>query len=75
MDDDLDKVARFLKVLKIRIIKWAWMCYNKDVGKVVSTGDALGGRIVPDLLLGHHRHSPSSKHRTMAHILLMLPCL
>lgn len=72
MDDDLDKVASFLKGLKI---KWASVCYNKDVGKVVSTGDALGGHIVPDLHLGHHRHSPSSKHRTIAHILLMLPCL
>lgn len=75
MDDDLDKVASFLKVLKIRIIKWPWVCYNKDVGMVVSTGDTLGGRVVPDLLLGHHRHSLSSKHRTIAHVLLMLPYL
>lgn len=43
MDDGLDKVASLLKVLKIRIIKWASVCYDKDVDKVVSTGDALEG--------------------------------
>lgn len=46
----------FFSVLKIRILRWASVGYDKDVGKVVSAGDALGEQVFPKLLPDHQSH-------------------